>query len=219
MAVLESDVATARAAAEEQEALVSQAATTTTALQAELSAARQEADDLTGALRAMTVGGHDPATLWALELARSERTWRQEVALHRDAPSPIVGAANPLRVAVDIEAAAVREEVGTDIHVEWNLSAPVGPGLSLAVLRVVQELLATVAKAAEVVVVRVSDEGDDLVVEVTAVDGDATSVGVDLPVIHAREIETMPGRVRLRKAATTRAEEGSAPSQDSLPAT
>lgn len=152
----------------------------------------------------MAVGGHDPATLWALELARSERRWRSEVSPDRNAISPIVGAADPLPVALEIEAAGVREETGTDVRVEWNIPAPLGPGLSLAVLRVVQELLAASAKEAELVVIRVSDEGDDLLVEVTAVDRDGTSVRVTLPHIAAGGIETVQGRVRLRHAGQTR---------------
>jgi signal transduction histidine kinase len=151
----------------------------------------------------MTVGGHDPATLWALELARSERRWRHEVSPDRDAISPLVGATDPLHVALDIEAAAVREEAGTDVRVEWKLPAPLGPGLSLAVLRVVQELLAATAKEAELVVIRVSVEGDDILVEVTAVDSDGTPVAVTLPRIAGGGIETIQGRVRLGQAVSS----------------
>lgn len=204
MAALERDVATARVAAAEQEARASQAQTTATTLRTELGAARRQADDLAGTLRAMTAGGHDPATLWALELARSERRWRSEVSPDRNAISPIVGAADPLPVALEIEAAGVREETGTDVRVEWNIPAPLGPGLSLAVLRVVQELLAASAKEAELVVIRVGEEGDDLLVEVTAVDSDGTAVRVTLPRIAAGGIETVQGRVRLRQAGQTR---------------
>ena len=217
IAALERDVATARVAVAEQEARGCKPPRPRRHCRPSSAPLDERPTTSPARLRAMTVGGHDPATLWALELARSERRWRSEVSPDRNAISPIVGADNPLLVALEIEAAAAREEAGTDVRVEWNLAAPLGPGLSLAVLRVVQELLAVAVKEAELVVLRVSEEGDDLLVEVTAVASDGTSVRVTLPGVAAGGIETVQGRVRLRQAGRPRTETASAAPRDSSP--
>lgn len=82
--------------------------------------------------------------LWALELARSERTWRHSVAVVPDAPNPFDATSDPLRLAIEIEAAALHEDTGADLSVQWDLAEPRGP--SLLLLRTAQELLAVGAR-------------------------------------------------------------------------
>ncbi len=98
---------------------------------------------------------HDPPapgqaeTLWQLELGRSERTWRHSVATLPDADSPFMATDNPLRLAVEIEAAALREEVGAFISVRWDAGKVEDPARSHLILRVAQELLAEASRDPE----------------------------------------------------------------------
>ena len=157
-------------------------------------AARREAAAANEALVAARSSSHDAAALWALELARSERRWRQSVAPGIDVPSPFDDTDDALHLAVDVEAAALREEVGTRIEVEW--SAP--PGLSadqaMVVLRLAQELLASAAQPAETLDLRVAADGPDVVVSLRALDENDDEVTVELPVLPE-------GRVRLEGTA------------------
>ncbi|MEM7341924.1 MAG: hypothetical protein AAF467_24985 [Actinomycetota bacterium] len=88
-----------------------------------------------------------PSTLWDLELARSERTWRTSVAINpaRD-ESPFTDAADPVRLAVEIEASALRENVGAAVVVDWAASPVEDPARAHLVVRVAQELLEAAAR-------------------------------------------------------------------------
>ncbi|HEV8296159.1 MAG TPA: hypothetical protein VGQ20_02640 [Acidimicrobiales bacterium] len=141
--------------------------------------------------------GTDAGALWALELARSERRWRLSVAPGLDTPSPFVDAEDPLRLAVEIEAAALRDEVGTRTSVVWDLPAPLAPDEAVVVLRVCEELLATAAPTAETIDLRVGAEGNDIVVDLCALDDEGDELAFD----------TLPvplGRVRLGNAGARR---------------
>ncbi len=116
--------------------------------------------------------GIDPELLWALEITRSERTWRHSVAVDPNLPSPFPDAPDPLRFAVEVEAAAMREEVGAFIHLQWDAEAVADPIRRLLVLRVANELLAAAAREPQpfemiasgsneiVLLVRSTEEGD-----------------------------------------------------------
>lgn len=105
----------------------------------------------------------DAAMLWGLEQARSERAWRNSVAINPiDDPSPFDSTDDPVRQAVEIEAAALREDVGAMITVDWQAKPIDDPARRLMVVRVAQELLATAAKApgAATLVVADTDDGE-----------------------------------------------------------
>jgi hypothetical protein len=96
------------------------------------------------------VGEVDASTLWSLELARSKRTWRTSVAPNPFAdPTPFDETDDPARLAVEIEAAALRENVGAYITINWD-AAPVADATRRhLVVRVAQELLEAAARNPE----------------------------------------------------------------------
>jgi hypothetical protein len=95
--------------------------------------------------------GLDATALWNLELARAERTWRHSVAVSPDQASPFADTDDQLRSAVEIEVAALREEVGVAMELEWSVAVE-DLARRLIVLRVVQELLAAASRAEQAVV-------------------------------------------------------------------
>ena len=139
----------------------------------ELSAARQEAEDLRGEVTALQEkadrlrdehrDGLDTTALWNLELARAERTWRHSVAVSPDQPSPFVDADDPLGVAVGVEVAALREEVGVAMELRWDATVD-DLARRLLVLRMVQELLSAASRAEQAVVLSATDGDDGAVV-------------------------------------------------------
>lgn len=133
---------------------------------------------LTAARDGGPVGGND-AALWALELARSERTWRHSVAPLPLGPSPFADAEDPLRLAVEVEAAALREEVGAPLEVRWDATVT-DPSRSLLVLRLAQELLASAARGSQAAVLDVSGS-EEVVLHLTADEGDEEPVEVTTP--------------------------------------
>ncbi len=102
-------------------------------------------------------------TLWALEVARSERSWRNSVAINPvDDPSPFDETDDPVRTAVEIEASALREDVGALIDVEWKIEPIVSSARRILVVRVVQEMLASASRvpgAARLVASQNEDDG------------------------------------------------------------
>jgi hypothetical protein len=133
--------------------------------QRQVAVAEARIDELSVELN-RAANGHDPVTLWRLEMMRSERTWRNHVAPGPDFASPLAESDNQLRSAIEIEAGAIREESGTAVRVMWEIAGPLDPGPSLAVLRNVQELLGQLAKTAERLALRVSLDGDQVVIAV-----------------------------------------------------
>jgi hypothetical protein len=192
----------------ELEASVTDLTTARDAAEAERDDASQQAAALAAALRSAHAGGDDPNLLWALDLARVARRWREDVAPDPDAPSPLGIAADPLRIAVDIEAAAVKESAGTAVAVEWGFEAPLGPPAALAVLRVVQEVLAAGSKAVDAGVLRVHPDGRDVVVRFDAAPGEEDALVPPDPFAGARpallavtdtvQVTAAPGKLAAR---------------------
>lgn len=114
--------------------------------------------------------GPGPDTLWALELARTQRTWRTSVSADPTAQSFDDGG-EPLRAAVEIDIAAIREESGVEIALVWDLDVAPAPAAALAVLRSAQELLAATTRMADDARLVVSRDGEDVVLDVTETDG------------------------------------------------
>ncbi|MEL6982502.1 MAG: hypothetical protein AAFO29_08765, partial [Actinomycetota bacterium] len=110
-------------------------------------------------------GTGDPSadTLWDLEVARSERSWRNSVAINPvDDPSPFDSTDDPVRTAVEIEASALREDVGALIDVEWKIPPIEASARRVLVVRVAQEMLASASRvpgAARLVVSEDADSG------------------------------------------------------------
>lgn len=148
IARLQEELAAANSRADAAESELTQTQTRLEAAEARVEAAESRAADAETSLEASleqqqaAAAERDEidAKLWALELARSERTWRHSVAVLPDAPNPFETATDPLRLAIEIEAAAHHEETGADLSVQWDLSDPQGPDLLL--LRTAQEMLA-----------------------------------------------------------------------------
>ena len=96
------------------------------------------------------VGAIQPETLWALELTRSQRTWRTSVAANPTAEEdPFDGNDDPVKRAVEIEAAALRENVGAFITIDWQAEAITEPARQHLVVRVAQEMLEAAARGPE----------------------------------------------------------------------
>jgi hypothetical protein len=163
---------------------------------------RAERDDARSQLVETGWGhGAGPDTLWALELARTERTWRTSVAA--DPTSDVFDpGADALRTAVLTDVAAAREDAGVEVVVVWELVDQLDPLAALAVLRSAQELVAGATRIADEVRLVVEPDGDDVVVHLTEPDGSVgryTSVAV---VKEGRGLVPSPGGVRIVGAVT-----------------
>lgn len=123
-------------------------------LQQKLTASEQQIATL-AARPGVVVGSSDgasvdtnAATLWDLEVSRSERSWRNSVAINPEAEtSPFDDTDDPVRTAVEIEAAALREDVGALITIDWDAAPIESLARRVLVVRVAQELLAQASRA------------------------------------------------------------------------
>jgi hypothetical protein len=134
-------------------------------LRHELSEQHRTNAELTARLR--TAGDARGAGLWALERLRQSRLAGTPPL--RAASGPGLDVAADLREAITLELELLREDVGTHAEVaDIALGGQVSAREALAVLRVVQELAATVAKRADELRVDIRRDGDAAVVTVTA---------------------------------------------------
>lgn len=192
----EAETATARAeradALEREKRAKREAAEVSTRLAEEREArAAAEAARAEAEAAAADRDGGDVAALWELALAASRRTWEVSVAPTPGMPSPLEGAVDPLRAAVEIEVDAAREEAGAAIDLEWHGDAVAPPAVALPALSIVQELVARIAKASEDAVLRVTSEPGGVTVEVEGTDAEGRSV---VPDDVAAEHRVAPGR-------------------------
>jgi hypothetical protein len=176
LVVLRDDLANAQEAAREADAAAVAAVAQADATHDELVRARSDAEGLRTELDELRAAPEPPPAeerpevapllvegLWALERTRTERTWRQSVSLDPTGPGPFADGGEPARVAVEVEAAAVREEVGSVIEVDWQVEGLIPPGDGLLLVRSAQELLARGSRTVEDGVLVVARDGDDLV--------------------------------------------------------
>jgi hypothetical protein len=175
MAVLRDDLANAQEAAREADGAAVAAVAQADAANAELVAARAEVETAKAELAELRAApqpaaGDRPEAapvlvegLWSLERSRTERTWRQSVSLDPAEPGPFAGGGDPARVAVEVEAAAVREDVGSVIEVDWQIEGTVDAGAGLLLVRSAQELLARASRTVEEGVLVIARDGDQLV--------------------------------------------------------
>ena len=132
----------------------------------------------TSVARPGTMPELDPGILWQLELARSERTWRYSVAMFPDDESPFAETDDPLRLAVETESAALRDEVGAFLSVDWRIGSIDRPGHCHLILRVAQEMLAQAARVEEptVLVVTADAKGNVVLRLLPSEEGDQPSI-------------------------------------------
>lgn len=140
--------------------------------------------------------GPGPDTLWALELARTQRTWRTSVSADPSAQTFDDGG-DPLRAAVEIDVAAIREESGVEIALVWELDVVPPAAAALAVLRSAQELLAATTRMADDARLRVSRDGDDVVLDVTETDGSTGRFAELAGTIEGRALVAADSGVRI----------------------
>jgi hypothetical protein len=131
--------------------------------------------------------------LWALERARVERTWRQSVAADPSDPSPFVDGGDPARVAVEVEVAAIREEVGSDLTADWQIADHLSVGDGLLVVRAAQELLATASRSVEqgVLVIAPAESSVRLSIAIGGADGAPVALSglADLSVVPGSQVD------------------------------
>ncbi len=146
-------------------------------------------------------GSSPIGTLWDLEMARSERTWRHSVAINpENDPNPFDETDDPVRLAVEIEAAALKETVGAFITVDWQAEPVIDTARRQLVLRVAQEMLAAASRepAPSTLVVR----GDgELTLELTQTDEDDQIINLIPPSIDSDlvDVQTAQGlRITVR---------------------
>ena len=206
-AELEVELATSNAALEEARASLTTLADTSVALDA----ARAELADNRAALEEARAVAASPSAgpldveaarfgdeLWSLALRSVEHTWRISVAPGLDVASPLEGADDVFRAAVEIEVDAAREESGAQLELSWgdDTGTPaVEPpaecaALALAVVRDVISTLGTTASRTDLTVCSSADAVD---VRVTAVDDVGNSIEVPLP----PSLRVAPGHARV----------------------
>jgi hypothetical protein len=134
-------------------------------LRQELSEQHRENAELTAKLR--SAGDARAAGLWTLERIRQSRL--AGTPSLRPTSGPGIDIATDLRTAVALELELLREEVGTYAEISHvDLGNPVSPGEALAVLRIVQELAAALAKRADELRITIGRDGDSALVTVVA---------------------------------------------------
>lgn len=143
----------------------------------------------------LAVPAFSPAMAWDLELVRSERTWRYSVAANPvEDPSPFANTDNPLRLAIEIEALALREDVGAFIGIDWQAGIDIDPTADPArahlTLRLAQELLASAARelSPSTLVVTSDDQRGGVSLEVVASDPDDVDFKIPPPPIASEWI-------------------------------
>lgn len=143
----------------------------------------------------LDVPGFSPGMAWDLELVRSERTWRYSVAANPvEDPNPFIDTDNSLRLAIEVEALALREDVGAFIGIDWQAGNDIDPAADPArahlTLRLAQELLASAARelSPSTLVVTSDAERGGVSLEVVASDPDDVDFKIPPPPIASEWI-------------------------------
>jgi hypothetical protein len=109
----------------------------------------------------------DAAALWALDVVRFDRVWRDHAAVGPTEPSPLADTDDPARSAVGILAEALREDSGTAIDVQWKADEAASPGPAARLVRACEELFAVARVVDSGVIEVVQNEGDTYTVRLT----------------------------------------------------
>jgi hypothetical protein len=199
----DADLLHARAAVFEAETAAAAAMGRAGESRAELEKAQAELADVRNQLAELQAQGSGPdgsrpdaaplvvEALWALERARVERRWRQSVAADPTDPSPFGGSADPARVAVEVEVAAIREEVGSDLAADWQVGDHLSVADGLLVVRAAQELLATASRAVEQGTLVVARDAGSVRLSIGGSDGAPVALSglVDLSVVPGSQVD------------------------------
>lgn len=121
------------------------------AAETEAAEARTRADDAERAaaeardeLERVLAAGGDTSVLGGLEAVRITRLWRDVAGA---AESPPVATDDEVEAALNVLAQVSREASGTTVAVDWKRTTPVPPAAALLVVRVAEELIASVKHA------------------------------------------------------------------------
>jgi hypothetical protein len=134
-------------------------------LRHELSEQHRANAELTAQLR--SAGDARASGLWALERLRQGRLAGTPTLPTAPGPSANLGADLPEAIALELE--LLREEVGTYAEVTGiDLGNPISHREALAVLRVVQELTAALAKRSDALKIAIERDGDGARITVQA---------------------------------------------------
>lgn len=188
-----------RAARAVAEGAVEEEAGRRTAVEAELAEVRSQLDETRlQAAEAQAHGASAPGAgtvgvLWSSTLVRVEQIWRTSISLGLDEASPLDGASEPLRVALEIVIGAAREESGAIIDLHWTIGAPVPAEPALVVLALVESVVAVVAKDAGSTAVHVGSDGEHVEVRFEVVDDAGAPVEIEVP----GALADGPGQVRI----------------------
>ncbi len=146
--------------------------------------------------------GVEAATVWDLELLRSERTWRYSVSSNPlEDPSPFETTDNPLRLAIEIEGLALREDVGAFIGVRWDADQITDPARAHLILRLAQELMAGAAREPQASELIVEDGEDGVRLRIVAADEEDLDFRVAPPVVASDWIDVTDGGLVVSNAA------------------
>lgn len=155
---------------------------------------RDEAIDEANRVRSMLESRVDAEPLWALELARLERRWHVSVAPGIDLTSPLTEGrpADRPRIALEIIAAAIREETGTRIAITWQLTNELPTTAALLTVRAGDEMLAAAASLCEDAELQVTDRDGRITLSLEAADGEGVPVELP-PITFATGLERTAG--------------------------
>jgi hypothetical protein len=165
-------------------------------LRQELSEQHRENAELTAKLHG---AGDTRATgLWQLERLRQNRLAGIRT-LHAVAVGPGMNLSADLGEAITLELELMREEVGTYAEVTGiDLGNPVSPREALAVLRVVQEMAAALAKRSDELKISIDRDGDAARITVLAA---GWSEGARSDSTLERSVAALDGTLELRPEA------------------
>jgi len=135
-ATAEAAAATKRADLADREA--AEAATRAASELDRAEAATTRADDAEAALQSFPAEG-----LWALDVRRVGRVWRDRVSVTLDGESPIAAAHDAAEAATRVLAEASREEAGVVVDLSWTFDPPPTGAERVMVTRLAEELIAT----------------------------------------------------------------------------
>ncbi len=98
--------------------------------------------------------------MWALELERSYRNWRDVISPSKHARDGGVNQGQQLTYAISQEAERLREEVGVSIRFAGAIDRLVDEEFALGSLRVIEEVLSLASRRADEVDITVSERDD-----------------------------------------------------------
>ena len=133
------------------------------------------------------------SVLWELAIRESEQRWRVSVAVDPDAPSPIEGAGDRFRAAVEIEVDAAREESGASIDLTWKGETIPEPERAVAALALVRDVITAHGTSAATTAITIDCAEDAIGIVVEAVGSGGDPLAVAIP----ESFEVEPGRARI----------------------